>query len=578
MDRQEKALYLFLFFMPFLVGGYLVWSSALAACFLLFFLCRKEENRAKKKAYNENLLALALLPVLFLLAGFWGVDRGQAAVGFVKFVPLPLFWLAVRRIPDEKRARLWDAVPAGGFLMTMVSILLWCIPSTREWVQVNGRLAGFFQYPNTYAVYLLCGILIRSGRVHDQSGRDIAESLVLAAGILLSGSRTAMGLASAAAVLLLHKRGNGSLRRIFPVLAGGGILALALFTATGNLDVLKRYGVLPLQSSTFLGRVLYAADALPVIAGHPFGLGYEGYWFLQGSFQNGVYAVRHVHNELFQLLLDVGWLPAAVLLHALGKTFWRLGFHKRMVLSVLLLHSLLDFDFQFLSIGLLLALLMAEGEDPGICVLEKRNLRRKSVKKRAGREKKKTGALGGFGSRMGAVFLAVFCLWIGTADFLAYIKKPEAVVRIYPAHTRSLMELLKQAETLEEMEQIADRILRYNESVSLAYDAKGNVAYAEGDAEKMIACKLRAIALARYEREEYEDYLERLFTFIRLYQNAGMTRSASYCRERLLEIPDMLEEVKRTASPLAWMIYDKPDLELTKEMQARIRILRESEP
>ncbi len=249
-----------------------------------------------------------------------------------------------------------------------------------------------------------------------------------------------------------------------------------------------------------------------------------------------------------------------------------------MVLSVLLLHSLLDFDFQFLSIGLLLALLMAEGEDPGICVLEKRNLRRKSVKKRAGREKKKTGALGGFGSRMGAVFLAVFCLWIGTADFLAYIKKPEAVVRIYPAHTRSLMELLKQAETLEEMEQIADRILRYNESVSLAYDAKGNVAYAEGDAEKMIACKLRAIALARYEREEYEDYLERLFTFIRLYQNAGMTRSASYCRERLLEIPDMLEEVKRTASPLAWMIYDKPDLELTKEMQARIRILRESEP
>lgn len=218
------------------------------------------------------------------------------------------------------------------------------------------------------------------------------------------------------------------------------------------------------------------------------------------------------------------------------------------------------------------------GEDPGICVLEKRNLRRKSVKKRAGREKKKTGALGGFGSRMGAVFLAVFCLWIGTADFLAYIKKPEAVVRIYPAHTRSLMELLKQAETLEEMEQIADRILRYNESVSLAYDAKGNVAYAEGDAEKMIACKLRAIALARYEREEYEDYLERLFTFIRLYQNAGMTRSASYCRERLLEIPDMLEEVKRTTSPLAWMIYDKPDLELTKEMQARIRILRESEP
>ena len=581
MDRQEKELYLFLFFMPFLVGGYLVFSSALAACFLLFFLCRKAEKEAKKEAFDQTFPALALLPVIFLLAGFWGVDRGQAAFGFVKFVPLPLFLLALRRIPAGKRERLWDAVPAGGWIMTIVSILLWCTPSLREWVQVNGRLAGFFQYPNTYAVYLLCGILLLAGREAGQKRWYLAEYPVLAAGILLSGSRTAIGLAVAATVLLLHKRGKGSIRRIFPVLAGGSILALALFAATGNLAVLKRYAVLPLQSSTFLGRLLYAADALPVVAGHPLGLGYEGYRFLQGSFQSGVYAVRHVHNELLQLLLDVGWLPAVVLLYALWKTFGRLGFHKRMVFSVLLLHSLFDFDFQFLSIGLILVFLMAEGEEAELCVSGKRGIwrtRRKSIKKPVRNQNGKTGAFGGWGSRLGAVFLAVFCLWIGTADFLAYIKKPEAVVRIYPAHTKSLMELLKQAETPEEMEQIADRILRYNESVSLAYDAKGNVAFTEGDAEKMIACKLRAIALARYEREEYEDYLERLFTFIRLYQNAGMTKSASYCRKRLLEIPDMLEEVKETTSSLGWMIYDKPELELTKRMQSVIRLVRESEP
>ena len=45
-----------------------------------------------------------------------------------------------------------------------------------------------------------------------------------------------------------------------------------------------RFLTTSLHSSTLLGRLLYAQDALPVILRHPFGLGYRSYTYMQGSF------------------------------------------------------------------------------------------------------------------------------------------------------------------------------------------------------------------------------------------------------------------------------------------------------
>ena len=45
------------------------------------------------------------------------------------------------------------------------------------------------------------------------------------------------------------------------------------------------------------------------------------YYYLQGSFQTGVYSVLNIHNELMQVLLDVGWIPAALMVMAVVKSF-----------------------------------------------------------------------------------------------------------------------------------------------------------------------------------------------------------------------------------------------------------------
>ena len=138
---------------------------------------------------------------------------------------------------------------------------------------------------------------------------------------------------------------------------------------------------------------------------------------------------------------------------------------------------------------------------------------------------------------------------------------------MYPDYTNAYVSMLPQVENVDDMERVADEVLSRNRSVSLAYDAKARAAYARGDFEGMISYKLKAISLAKYELDEYLDYFQMLYVGMRLYMENGDASSAEYCRERLMEIPDMLDEVRRGTDKLAWKINDKPELVLPDEYQ-----------
>ncbi len=105
-----------------------------------------------------------------------------------------------------------------------------------------------------------------------------------------------------AAPAVFHTLAIPSASVVRTVVAVAAVAAVALFLTVaavwGNPELLRRFLVLPIKSSTFRERLLYARDVLPVIFTHPLGLGYQGYLYLQGSFQTGVYQTRFVHNEL----------------------------------------------------------------------------------------------------------------------------------------------------------------------------------------------------------------------------------------------------------------------------------------
>ena len=546
-----KPLKIFIAAAPFLIGVYYEWASCLVCILLIGYLryCFKMKGKIQI-SWSLPLFAAALIPVAYGISALWAVDSGMALLGMVKFLPLPLFVLAVQQTEKEERESLTDYVPASGMIMVILSWVLGLIPVLEIYFRVNGRLAGFFQYPNTFALYLLVGIIILLSK-EQWNKVKVLDLLVLLTGILLTGSRTGFILL---VVTILHfcfwirekKARLGLLGILALLMAVTGIYVLI----SGNTGAIGRYLTASFSSSTFLGRILYYKDALPVILRHPFGLGYMGYYFTEGSFQTGVYSVVNIHNELLQFLLDIGWIPTGILAWVLIKGIISGKRKEQLIIIVILLHSMLDFNLQFLSIVFILFSVIG--------------IREKNEKKNA-----RKGAL-----IVGTVLISGASFYFGLDSALYYLKQYSASATLYPGNTNAWMHLLGKAEDVEEMDEIAEKILVMNPDNPLANSAKARVSYANGDFGNVITYKELALEYYRYDLEEYLDYFNMLYVGYQLYMENNDPSSAEVCREELLKIPNMLEEVLSETDSLAYQIQDKPELELPEEYQEVLRSLK----
>ena len=533
---------------PFLFGLFFPWNSALVIvvlAVLLFFLLR--QNRLSVSVSPVFLASCSI--VLFHLGGIlWGTDRGMALVGAVQFLPLPLFVLLVEQLQTDARMNLLHRIPCAASVMVVLSFLLSRVVSLEGWFLVAGRQAGFFQYPNTYAVYLLFAVVLVLFGAPLRFGM-FPWLILLILGIALSGSRIVfVFLLAVLVVYLFHEKDR---EKRFGVIGLGiaTVLGSVLYVIlTGNRSSIGRFLTVSFTASEFLGRLLYARDALPVILKHPLGLGYTGYRWLQGSFQTGVYSVQHVHNEFLQLLLDVGWIPAGLFLWALFRSLRspQGGLCRRMLLAVLVLHCLLDFDTQFVSVAMLLFLVM-DTEPAAVHPVKAPRIA--------------AGAL---------IIISLLSLWIGAASFFYYLRKPSVAVKIDPGYTAALVDLLPSASE-EEMGSLADRILRLNQSVAIAHDANARSAFFDGNLEEMIRHKERALLLSRYSLREYLDTFDMLRLSYERGMQQGNTADTERCLELLHQIPAMLETVRAQTSPLGWRIQDQPNLELTPDRLAWLR-------
>ena len=528
------------------VGLYYEWLACIAAIALLGFLLRYARRGFLRLPGDISLYAVLSVLIGFLLSPLWAVDKGMTVYGFFKALPLLLFLLCISQNGDAGREALLKLIPTIGIGMTLLSWPLSLIPPLTHFFTVDGRLAGFFQYPNAFAALLLCGMaLLLFDKSQDKL--TLPKTAILFLGLLLSGSRTAFVLALGLVLFALVRQNNPSVRIATASIAALSVLAAAAYSLLGGDIAAGRFLTLSLRSSTFLGRLLYAQDALPVILRHPFGLGYLGYRFLQGSFQTGVYSVTYVHNELLQLLLDVGWIPAILWLIAIGKTLLSKScpLQRKVLIAVLGLHSLFDFDFQypFLCFILLLAL-----EPDKQC----RSFR--PVK----------------AAVIPAICLCAACLYFGLAAALLSFGHVEKAVKVYPGHTLAWLALLPEQADIPAMEDTADHILAHNDSVFLAHSAKARAAFSRGEIAAMIAEKEQAIRLAPYILEEYLDYFDMLSYSIELFRSAGDADSAAYCREKLLSISEMLRHTEEGTSALGWRIQDRPELTLPASYAARL--------
>lgn len=524
------------------VGLFYELSCAVASAALFVWLLLL--GKRQKLGFRRNAASVTAIAVYigYCLSVLWAVDKGLSVWGIAKYLPVPLMALCLLQTSGDERSTILKDLPWIGGSMVLVSFALHYVPSLYDLFTSRDRLSGFFQYPNTFACFLLLGLEVLILSEDKVDVRKVLCALVLLFGLFQSGSRTVFVLAIPAILISLVIR----LRKNPKVLGIGLGCAAAAFAAMllifGGSASVSRLFDLSKSDTSLLGRLLYWGDALPVIGSHPFGLGYLGYYMSHGSFQTGLYAVRWVHNDFLQLLLDIGWIPAVIAIVAVVKAVVaKQPTARKVVLLTLLAHCMMDFDLEY--IAMFFIVLLCLDWDTG-----------------------KTKALRlGVPVKAVAAVLILGSVYIGIGSTLYYSGKTEAAVRVYPWNTQALMELLTQAETVEAMDEQADKILALNDTIALAWDAKAEAAYSRGDFGAVIDAKNNALANTKYIKSEYVDYFSKLAVGYQLYLQAGDTRSAEICMDEIVGIQDRIDKVLENTSELAWKVTDKPYLVMPDE-------------
>lgn len=622
-----KAVFLIL---PFIYGLFYEWCSCIVGIiFGIYLLVNKKDKISEKKEESGkihwNFILMTVFVLLYLIVCFYAVDYGMAFLGFIKFLPLILFVMISLHLKYNERRELLYTIPWSASVMTILSICAYptCL---RKYFFKAGRLGGFFQYSNTFALYVLVGIIIllsddslddfksendglrdgkrnfvRHGRKNDsdmgKNNTNIIKkailTVIMGVGIMITGSRSVFVFSIVILLVFLlvrlveirkvpgekistnevsGKKGQ-TISRDFLLIIVGVIMIIAIGAVfaiiSGNTYTVKRYLSITVNSSTFLGRLLYYKDALHMIGKHPMGLGYLGYRYLSTSEQTGVYYIRYVHNEWLQTGLDIGIIGmiisvVLVIKNLLSKNNSIL---QKVILAVITTHSLFDFDLQYLYIDLILILCMDWQEKPAAGQKDKA-FNRKDTHKSYKNYKKIIGW-------SGCIIAMILFVYMGTGIILERFGKHKAAVSVYEYYTEAKVNEMLSLHDMDRQWKMAEEIIRQNEYCSDAYYVSAICAVNNKDYELMQKRQLRLIQLEKYNIEHYEQYIKMLSYALDYYVNVSDDEKVDEYAGYVVSIPDMIEDVLKHTSDLAYKIHDKPKLELDEAYVEYISAIEE---
>ena len=486
-----------------------------------------------------GLCVCGLISVPFALNG------AMAFSGFLRLLVFLLFFLYSQSYSAAERRLVLDAAAMEGALLSLLSTAAFLYDTFAGSGTLNGRIDGFFQYANTWALFqLLCLLLLLLKE--KRRPLDWAAMAVLLLGLLLSGSRAvllmALPLLAVAAVRGLRLR----LRRLLLGLGALVLLSLAAELLSGGL-LSRRLLSLLAGSSSLYGRLLYWQDGLRMLAGRPLGLGRNGFFYLQSLEQSGVYTVRAVHNGYLQAALDYGVPGGLLALAAVLLALLRRGvpLRERLVMLAVAIHALVDFDLEYGALVFLFILCLPEGKGTRL------------------RLPRLVPALGGAAL---ALCLAFFSL----PYLLDAAGSSAAAHALFPGELELSERALEEYSSATEAEPLADEILSRSELSLLAWDCKAKAALARGDGAEALRARWGWLRLNRYREEAYRAFVGQLEAAW-----PGLTGSQRQDAALLAENAALqMENLENSTSPLAWRIADKPQLAFTGELLQRLEEYR----
>lgn len=496
---------------------------------------------------NIATYGLGILFLGYLTSIFVAKDKGIAFLGVIRIVMLIGFWLFWNNITPFAQKRMKNVIPDIAAVLTIGTFILYFFPPIREYLYQADRMGGVFQYSNTYALFLLISIVILFYREDEANRRSLyrkyIELCVLICGIIFCGSRSVLVLAviTLGGMLIFKHRD----RKIWiGVLVVSSVLCLALQLVL-QLDI-QRLLRITLDSSTLNGRFLYWQDAGKIILKNPFGLGYMGYYFLQPQFQTGNYVTKFVHNEVLQCALDAGIIAAIALVVMIIANIWnkKISRQNRIILTLLFLHCLFDFDLQYSAMFCILLMCM-EGEQEHY------------------REWK------GISTNLVTVLTASACVYFSIAFGMGYFGWNELSLAMYPGNTFVRENRMMEEENGED----AEIIIKKNGMIVSAYEYAAiqhleHTEYLEayGDIREMIQN-------AGYQMDYYNQAVYELSIALDQALKSNDDSGAQKILEEIQAIPERLDELEERTSALAYKINDKPSFVLEEQVEEYINNL-----
>jgi len=554
--KESDIIYfkILLFVSPFFYGLFYDFTSALAGIVLSFYLIFLLIRR-RQFSFSTELSSLLLLFVFFsyLIVSIWAIDHGMAFLGFLKFSPCIIFLLILMQLDKDEIHECFSVLPWSGIIMVIISAATIFIPDLSVYFYDARRLGGFFQYANTFALFLLIGVIITAYQ-KESTPTQIFKLVVLIIGILLTGSRISFVIMFG--LLLYFAISFKNLRKRIGIITGSLFLLVIIFVlATGNIGNIGRITTVFSESSTFIGRLLYDIDALKLLLQKPFGVGYMGYYYLQPLIQSGVYAIRFVHNEFLQIALDAGILSLLAFCFVSFKSLFskKTESMEKIILGTILLHAFFEFDFQYLIILFILLMTLDFGES--------KIFQNESFIQSA---------------KIGLMILAIIYGYVSLGLFLGHLGNNETSLKMIPFNTEIKIQILSKAQSPDEIQYWSDAVLSANKNIALAYEGKAVVASQENDYEVMVSNMQKVVTISKYDLKKYEEYLIVLEKAMNYYNEQGDRENLLKYANLALAIPEQLNKVTAETHPLAYMIDDQPKLQLSQEAQNYLSALKKA--
>lgn len=518
-------------FYPFLsvlcsiyLGGYFVWLQ--------------KKNR-KTICLNAIDMALILLTACYFLSAIWAVDKGMALMGACKWLSMVWLCLILKKWDKQQQALMVTLIPWFAAGTVLLSALMYVTPA-KDVFFIAGRLAGPFGYANSYAMFLLLGVGILLAKETKFDFKTISLLAILLGGILWTASRT-VGLLTL--VLLTYYVGKMMIcrkqmrRNVIAILAVLSILAVGSMIPQIR-GLYQRITDISLHSSTMIGRLLYAQDALTLIRRFPFGLGASGYGYVNGLTATGLYEVRYVHQALLQWILDIGIVLTILVLVILAYGIRKAHLRKNPYLLILILavlHALTDIDMEYMAIPMILVILL------------------QTQSRDEGRE------LSGKMERYGQIMLSVVTLFsvpMMIANVFYLTGNYEGALAVDPLYTDARELRMAESDRLEVIQQDAYTLVKNNPYSAKGCQMMGALAYLEGDYEEMQRYLDRELELVPYQNDEYEMYEQ----FLLDIQNQNIDKeTAMQCEAKLQEIENLKQSMLMRMSAFGKQIADQPE-------------------